>query len=378
MRVLHFYKAYFPTSIGGVEQVINQLCRGSQNLGVTSEVVTLIATKEEENTIEIDGHLVHRCKSNFEIASTPFSISAFFKLYSLSKKADVIHYHFPYPFADLLHFLLRFKKPSLVTYHSDIIKQKYLLKLYRPLMLWFLKDVDQIVVTSPNYLRTSNILSLFKDKVNVIPIGLDKKTYPSAIPGRMNYWKKRLGEKFFLFIGVIRYYKGLHILVEAARNSEYKIVIVGAGPIEKSLKEQAKKIGVNNIHFVGRLSDSEKVAILELSYAVVFPSNLRSEAFGVSLLEGAMYGKPLISSEIGTGTSYINKNKITGLVVPPNNPAELRKAMDYLWNNKNEADEMGKNAQKRYQELFTAERMVKSYNEIYGQLKNISFEQKRK
>ena len=235
-------------------------------------------------------------------------------------------------------------------------------------MMKFLNSVDNIVATSPNYLKTSDVLSKYKDKVSVIPIGLDKRTYPSAIPERLDYWKERFGEKFFLFVGVIRYYKGLHILIEAARNSEYPIVIVGAGQVENSLKEQAKKLGVDNIHFVGRISESEKVALLELSYAVVFPSHLRSEAFGISLLEGAMFGKPMISSEIGTGTTYINIDKEAGVVVPPSDSVALRKAMDYLWSNPGEAKRMGENAENRYWKLFTAEKMTQSYFELYKQL----------
>ena len=166
----------------------------------------------------------------------------------------------------------------------------------------------------------------------------------------------------------MRYYKGLHILIEAARNSDYPIVVVGAGPIEKELKDQVESLGINNIYFVGFVSDEDKVALFTLSYAVLFPSHLRSEAFGISLLEGAMYGKPLISSEIGTGTTYINIVGETGIVVPPSDPGALRKAMDYLWNNPVVAKKMGKRAEKRYWDLFTADKMAKSYVDLYQSL----------
>lgn len=121
-----------------------------------------------------------------------------------------------------------------------------------------------------------------------------------------------------------------------------------AGPVEQELKEQAAKLGVNNIHFIGYLSDFEKVALLELCYAVVFPSHLRSEAFSISLLEGAKYRKPLISSEIGTGTTYINIDKETGVVALLSEPAALRQAMDYLWNNPKKAQTLGKRAEEHY------------------------------
>ncbi len=369
MKVLHFYKTYLPDTIGGTEQVINQIARGTVSLGVTTEVLSLSPVKVAR-TVDVDGHKVHRCRSNITLASTPLSASAFLRFHQLAKNADLVHYHFPYPFTDLLHIVSRVKKPTLLTYHSDIIKQKHMLKLYRPLKHRFLSSVSHIVATSQNYVDTSNVLSKFKYKTSVIPIGLDKATYPTAKPERLNYWRDRFGQRFFLFVGVIRYYKGLHILIDAARNSDYPIVIVGAGPIEQELKLHAKKLGVSNIHFVGFIPDQDKVALLELCYAVIFPSHLRSEAFGISLLEGAMYGKPLISSELGTGTSYINNNNDTGIVVPPSDAKALRQAMDFLWNNPDVSAAMGERAEARYWDLFTAEKMAQSYVDMYRKLLN--------
>ena len=371
MKVLHFYKTYLPDTIGGLEQSINQIARGTKTLGVDTEVLTLSKTVVDR-TVEVDGHLVHRCRSNFELASTPFSASAFMRFRQLARKADIIHYHFPYPFADVLHFATGVNKPCLITYHSDIIKQKLLLRLYAPLMRRFMASVDHIVATSPNYLESSDVLSRYRNKTSVIPIGLDKSTYPVASDKTKASWRERFGPRFFLFIGVIRYYKGLHILVDAARNSSYPIVIVGAGPVEKELKEHAAMLGISNIHFLGFLSDEDKVALLELCYAVVFPSHLRSEAFGITLLEGAMYGKPLISSEIGTGTSFVNIDKETGLVVPHSNPVALRKALDHLWDNPELANVMGKRAENRYWKLFTAKQMAQSYFELYQNLHSMA------
>jgi len=353
--------------MGGIEQVINQLARGCVKLGVKVDVLSLTPNKVPR-TLEIDGYTAHRARLDFQIASTGFSVSAFWRFFQLAKQADIIHYHYPWPFMDVLHFVTRVCKPTIVTYHSDIIRQVHLNKLYRPLKRQFLGAVDCIVATSPNYLATSTVLAKYKNRVKVIPIGLDKTTYPAVTPERLQYWQEKVGSKFFLFVGLIRYYKGLHILLEAAQGTNYAIVIVGAGPIEHELRENAEKLGLKNVYFLGYQSDEDKVALLTLSYAVVFPSHLRSEAFGVSLLEGAMYGKPLISSEIGTGTSYVNITGETGLVVPPSDPVALRIAMTYLWDNPAQAKEMGQAAEKRYYQYFTAEKMVQSYVELYKKL----------
>lgn len=367
MKVLHFYRTYYPDSFGGIEQVIRQMAVGTARLGVCNEVLTL--TRDKHNLeLEFEGHQVHRAPLNFEIASTGFSWTAVTRFAELARQADVIHYHFPWPFMDLAHFLARVCKPSVVTYHSDIVRQKYLLKLYAPLKHNFLNDVTRIVATSPNYLATSPILERYKDKTEIITYGLDKSIYPVPSEALLQHWRQRVGERFFLFVGMLRYYKGLHILLEAAAGTDIPVVIVGDGPVEAELKRQAQSLGLNNVHFLGALPEPDKVALLTLCYALAFPSHLRSEAFGISLLEGAMFGKPMISSEIGTGTTYINVAGQTGLVVPPSDPLAFRQAMQYLLDHPEQAAQMGQRAQQRYIELFTADRMAKNYLQLYQQV----------
>ena len=367
MKVLHFFKTAFPDTMGGVEQVIHHIARGANPLGVKTDVLSLTPDRMPR-TIEVDGYLAHRARLDMQIASTGFSLSSFLRFAELANQADIVHYHFPWPFMDVVHFATRIKKPSVVTYHSDIIRQKNLLKLYRPLMWKFLGSMHRIVATSPNYVATSDVLARYPEKTSVIPIGLDKAAYPQPQPERLQLWREKLGPKFFLFVGVIRYYKGLHILIEAAQGTDYPIVIVGVGPIEGELKAQAAHLGLHNMHFLGRLPDEDKVALLTLCYGVLFPSHLRSEAFGISLLEGAMYGKPMISSEIGTGTSFVNIADETGLVVPPSDPMALRYAMRYLWEHPTQAAEMGRCAEERYWKYFTADQMVRSYVDLYSAL----------
>ncbi|QQZ42116.1 glycosyltransferase family 4 protein [Pseudomonas sp. SK3(2021)] len=318
--------------------------------------------------MKIGQHEVHQARLDFQLASTGFSYSVFKQFREMAAEADVVNYHFPWPFMDLVHFVSGPNKPCVATYHSDIIRQRHLLKLYRPLMNRFLNSVDRIVAASPNYLHTSDVLQQFPDKTRVIPYGLDKAGYPQPDAERTAHWHQRLGERFFLFVGVMRYYKGLHILLDALKDVDYPVVIVGAGPLEAELHAQAAALGLRNLHFLGRLGDEDKVALLQLSYAIVFPSHLRSEAFGISLLEGAMYGKPMISSEIGTGTSYINIHGETGLVVPPSDPLALRAAMRQLWDNPEQAAQMGLKAEARYRQLFTADEMGRRWSELYQEL----------
>ena len=366
-KVLHFFKTYYPDSFGGIEQAIFQMCKGTASYGYTSEVLTLSANAHKE-PVEFSGHLVHQAKLDLQVASTGFSWSAFRKFSDFARQADIVHLHYPWPFMDIVHFASGHGKPTVVTYHSDIIRQKTLLNLYRPLKHRFLASVDRIVATSPNYLATSPVLNLYREKIVEITYGLEKSTYPVPTSELLANWRAQLPERFFLFVGMLRYYKGLHILLDALQGVDYPVVIVGSGPVEDELKKHVARLGLRNAHFLGQLPDEDKVALLTLCYGVVFPSHLRSEAFGLSLLEGAMYGKPMISSEIGTGTTYINIKDETGLVVPPRDPNALRQAMSYLWEHPLEAKAMGKRAEERYWQYFTADKMAKSYADLYGDL----------
>jgi glycosyltransferase involved in cell wall biosynthesis len=363
MNILHLYKAALPHSMGGVEQVIHQLAKGAVEKGANVEVLAL--NRGPRDVVDGGGYKVYYQPTLFEVASTPFSLKAFYKFRELSKKADIIHYHYPYPFADLLHLGCCPRKPSIVTYHSDIVRQRKLLKLYKPLQKRFLSSMDRIVATSPNYVQTSETLQDYVDKVSVIPLGLEESSYPEPSIERLDHWKKRVGSKFFLFIGVLRYYKGLHILLDALKEADYPTVIIGTGPEENTLKQKANEYGLKNIHFLGHVSDEDKAALLKLCYAFVFPSHLRSEAFGLSLVEAAMFGKPMISCEIGTGTSYINIHGETGYVVKPNDSVELAQCMLMLWKDEIKIGQFGKSARKRYILAFKSSIMTKNYMDLY-------------
>ena len=366
MRVLHIYRTYFPETQGGLEEVIRQICLNTRAHGVRSRVLCTSANVTPR-VVRRREAAVFRSRLDVEIASCSMSLQALPMFRRLLRWADVVHYHFPWPFADLLHFAGRVRVPSVLTYHSDIVRQRVLAFLYAPLMRRFLGSVDRIVCTSPNYLATSNILRRFRD-VDVVPIGLTPASYPKPSAERLAEVRVRYGDGFFLFVGVLRYYKCLHILLDALVDAPYRAVIVGSGPTERELKAQARRLGLANVVFAGRISDEEKVALLALSRAFVFPSYMRSEAFGVTLLEGAMHAKALISTEVGSGTSHVNVDGETGLVVEPESPRALREAMDRLHRQPALAERLGANARRRFERLFTGQLMGERYAGIYASL----------
>lgn len=367
MNILHVYKTFMNDTVGGVEQVIAHIARTSNMDDFEHHVLSLSKNGADIET-SFGGIKNIRYREQCNIASNGMSFSMLREFQEIVEPYDLIHYHFPWPFADLMHLLWRIKKPSIVTYHSDIVRQKKWLALYKPVMHRFLSSVDMLVATSPNYLETSPVLQRYKNKTRVIPLGISKRYYAVPSDSCIEQWRQRLGPRFFLFVGVLRYYKGLHILLQALQHTSYPVVIAGSGPVEMELKAQAQRLKLSHVHFLGQVSAEDKHALLQLCTAMVFPSHLRSEAFGVSLLEGAMFGKALISTEIGTGTSFINLHEKTGLVVPPNDPPALRQAMDFIWNHPEDALRMGEQAAERYQFLFTGSKMVSEYEKLYQKI----------
>ena len=366
MRVLHVYRTYFPETQGGLEEVIRQISLNTKRLGTESRILTLSEAPSNQ-PIARPEITVYQTKKHAEIASCSISLNAIKQFRELVEWADIVHYHFPWPFADCLHLWCSVNKPTVLTYHSDIVRQRLLKIVYGPVMHRFLGQIDKIVCTSPNYFATSETLTKYQDKVEVIPIGLDRDAYTS-VEDRRVVNASQIIKPYFLFVGVLRYYKGLHILLDAIKDAPYQVIIVGSGPTEKELKQQAAELELTNVLFTGHVSDQEKVRLIKSSRGVVFPSYLRAEAFGVTLLEGAMFGRPLISTEVGSGTTHVNVHNKTGLVVAPGSAKALRKALDYLFENKAEAEEMGRQAEQRYQQLFTGQQMGDRYFEVYQEL----------
>ena len=364
LRVLHVYKTYFPDTMGGIEKVLLQLTEGLSRRNVRNRILVLSPNPTPSVIVRSEAE-VFRYPITFQVASNPFSWQAWKCFPEHVTWADIVHYQFPWPFADLLYLGHGRKKPSVVTYQSDIVRQKTWMKIYRPLMFRFLNSVDRVIATSPDYQRTSEVLAQLGNETEVIPNGLDDANCPPASEARVAHWRGSLGEGFGLFVGVLRYYKGLETLVLAASHVRARIVIAGDGPELDRLRALAKAESVTNLVFLGHVSEEDKAALLKLASVFVFPSHLRSEAFGMSLIEAAMHSKPMISCEIGSGMSYINKHNVTGLVVPPEVPRALASAIQLLVDNPRLAKTMGSAARMRYQALFTGEQMANSYYSLY-------------
>jgi glycosyltransferase involved in cell wall biosynthesis len=355
VKILHITKQFEDKIFGGVENLIDQISLNSKKLGIISDVYTL-----KKKKIKKKKYKVFFDKQHFSFFSTPISLNCFYNFYKTSKKYDIINFHFPWPFMDILSFLVSNKK-ILITYHSDIINKNFFYYIYFPLMFLFFLRSKKIVVTSKQYFNSSSFLKFFKKKIMIIPIGIKQFSF-------FRKPKKKIYKKYFIFVGNLRDYKGLKYLIEAFKSIDCNLIIVGNGKENKIVKENIKNR--NNILHLTRVSESEKAFLIKNSLGLILPSIDRREAFGIALIEASSLGKPLISTKVNSGSSFINLNYKTGLEIKPKSVSNIIKACNFLIKYKRKSQKMGHNSYNRFKNIFTIEVMIKKYFELFVNFKS--------
>lgn len=364
MKILQVNKLYYPW-LGGVEVIVQQISEGlNHKQGIDIEVLVCSASRGRRQVDEINGVRVHRAGGFGIFWGMPVSFD-FFRLFRvLRNQYDIIAFHHPFPLADLA--LLFFKPQKLIVhYHSDIIRQKGLEFFFRPLLLHTLKMADKIVVSNPNLINSSPYLRNFKSKCRVVPFGVDLSRFEKDESSAVEKLKDRYGN-FVLFVGRLNYYKGLQYLIEAMRGVGANLVMVGEGPEKKNLELRIKNQGLkNNVFLLPHQKQRHLINFYKACQVFVLPSIFRSEAFGIVLIEAMACGKPVISTELGTGTSWVNQDGQTGLVVAPRDSRALKLAIEKLLQNKELAQKMGQQAKQRVKEKFVLKTMLSQIANIY-------------
>jgi rhamnosyl/mannosyltransferase len=286
----------------------------------------------------------------------------------LAENADILHFHLPNPTAVMSYLIAGLNRKAVATYHSDIVRQRKLALFYRPFLKCFLNRIDRIIATSPNYVEFSNILSQYRLKCQVVPLGIPLSRFTSQADNQLKVELliQEHGMRLVLFIGKFRYYKGLHVFIEAMKQVNGKLLMIGEGYLEEDLKKQVAANELDGkVTFLGELSDNEATAFLRACDIVVLPSVERSEAFGIVQLEAMACGKPVICTELGTGTTFINQHQKTGIVVEPNNPDALANAVNLLLDNPNLRKQYGQAGFNRVEKYFSVDRMINDLIAVY-------------
>jgi rhamnosyl/mannosyltransferase len=368
MRILQIYKDY-PPVVGGIEHHLRDLSEGLAQRGHTVTVLATSRDRQSTITQPTPGLTLIRAARSAHLASTPLSVDMLRQAMGIS--ADLIHLHFPYPPGDLTALLVPNQLPLVVTYHSDIVRQQLLLRAYRPLLMHTLGRAQRILATSPAYIASSPWLARYAAKCTVVPLGVDLTRFGQAQPTQVAAWRARFGpEPIALFVGRLRYYKGLHVLLEALPSVPGLVVaLAGTGPEQERLATQAHRLGIQDrVRFLGNIPDADLPALYQASDMFVLPSHLRAEAFGISLTEALASGLPAISTELGTGTSFVNQHGQTGIVVPPNDPVALARALTTLTVAPELRHFYGANARARIATHFTRDQMIRSVEQVYREV----------
>ncbi|MEI6452830.1 MAG: glycosyltransferase, partial [Actinomycetes bacterium] len=261
--------------------------------------------------------------------------------------------------------------PSVVLYHSDIVRQKRLLTAYRPFLERFLDRVDLIVTSSPNMVRGSELLAPRAEKCRVVPFGLPaaRLTATPAVLRRAEELRgAHAGRHVVLFVGRLVYYKGVDVLVRAMLGVDADLVLIGRGPLEAELRELAIAGGsAARVTFLGPQTDDELSAWYHAADVLCLPSVARSEAFGLVQIEAHAAGTPVVSTDLPTGVPYANPDGVTGLIVPPGDAAALAAALNRLLGDDELRARLGAQAQARARRELTVPRMVAGTLDVYAE-----------
>lgn len=370
LKVLQVNKLYYPFT-GGVEQVVQEIAEGLSN---RIKIKVLVCSKDGRDSTEvINGVKVHRSKSFYMLGNLPLSVKFIRDLKKISRNYDIIHFHMPFPVGDLAGLLSGYKGKIVVWWHSDIVRQKKMMLLYRPVMECFLKRADAIIVATKGHIDGSAYLKPYAEKCRIIPFGVDAELEQNAdawLAKRDEEKEEAGGAVRFLFVGRLIYYKGCKVLLEAFRQVENaELTIVGSGVMEDELKEIAEKNHLmDRVHFLGALDREALYGQFARCDVFVLPSIARSEAFGLVQIEAMSYKKPVINTNLPSGVPYVSIHGQTGLTVEPENVQELADAMNWMVKHPEERKLMGERAKKRVKEEYQKSRMVEKVLELYHEL----------
>lgn len=373
MKILHVYKDY-PPILGGIENHVKLLAEGQAQYGHTvTALVTNPVGARTTRTVE-NAVAVIRAGRLATVASTPLSPALAWQL--SRQRPDVIHLHFPYPVGEVSQWLLRRGSATVLSYHSDIVRQAGILRFYRPLLRRVLAFVDAIIIGSPP-MRGSAYLAEHQAKLRLIPYGIPLGHFgaqPAAVD-LARIQKRYLDQSAaaatprLLFVGRLRYYKGLDTLIRALPDIPGQLWVVGVGPMAAEWKALAQACGVSDrITWLGEVSDADLPALYHLADLFVLPASHPSEAFGLVQVEAMAAGVPVICTELGTGTSYVNQDGVTGRVVPPRDPVALAAAIRELWADPAKLAAMSIAARARVEAEFAQAVMVERVLEVYQNL----------
>ena len=334
IKVLQMGKFFHPYK-GGIELVSLGLAQALNNDQVECDVLCFAHDSEAfEEKFEFK---VIRARSILKFGSTCLSLDFIRILKKIGDDYDVIHIHLPNPMAHLALLLCRPKAKIVLHWHSDIIRQKIISKLYKPFLKDLINKASAVIGATKSHVNESDYSELFYGKKFVIPYIFDHEKLASRPVNNQDVemLRKKFGDKKVLFsVGRHVYYKGFNNLISATKflSHDYVVLIGGIGPDTDNLLSSIELHGLKDrVYLLGRLTDEELINYLDYCSIFVLPSNFRSEMYGMVQLEAFARSKPVICSDIPrSGVTYVGKHDVTGLNVPINSPKAIAEAAEFI------------------------------------------------
>ena len=369
LKVLHLGK--FDGDVGGIERHLRALLRAMPS---EVEVVNLVANNRwTTDTHRRNTYETVRVASIGTLASVALAPSMPLVARRLHRQHqfDLVHLHFPDPLGHLTAMALPRTVRRVISWHSDIVKQKWALSLYSPIVQSFVRDADALIGATPQHFeRSSQIPAGRPGQIReVIPYGFDRAVLATSAESkrvREELLRQRSGRPLIFSVGRHVYYKGLDVLIRAMQSLDAVLWIGGQGPLTSPLKQLASDLDLGErVKFVGFVPDPLLVAYFEACDVFCMPSVERAEQFGLVQLEAMYCGKPVVTTRLGTGVEFVTLDGETGLLVPPNDPHALADALRTLLGNPALRARMGTAGQRRVEEVFSVKQMVRKTIDVY-------------
>ena len=365
---------YYPPVVGGIEAHVRDL---SEALVAAGHQVRVVCSNTESRHVEetINGVEVIRVPRFIEKAATPIARRYASVLEHEARQSDITHFHFPYPWGEFFwtRGSVSKKVPYVVTYHTDIVRQKKALALYRPFLARFLDRASLIMASSPQLIEYSPYLSPRKESCRQVDFGLrlDHIADNTAAIQRGRELRASLASTrpVVLFTGRLVYYKGVDVLVDAMPSVEAEFVVIGSGPLEEEMRARADMLGVSErLHMLGHVSDEDLAAWYHAADVFVLPSVETSEAFGLVQIEAQAAGTPVVSTLLKSGVPYANLDGVTGFSVEVGSAEALAEGVNRILDDPELALRLSAQAKERALTQFSIPRMVENVVKVYEEV----------
>ena len=370
MKILQVGK-FYPIR-GGVEKVMYDLMLGLSGREIRCDMLCAVTEKQRPGMIPLNPYARLLCMPTlFKLSATMISPAMIFRLRRIQHEYDIIHIHHPDPMACLSLFLSGYKGKVVLHWHSDILKQKMLLRFYQWLQQWLIRRADIIVGTSPVYVQQSPFLKNVQHKIGNIPIGIDELNPDSETVAAIR--AKYAGKKIIYSLGRLVEYKGYEYLIRAAKylDNNYIVLIGGGGMLQAQLQRLIDELGVaDRVKLLGYIQDDQMIAAYFMACDVFCLSSIwKTEAFGIVQIEAMSCGKPVVATRIPeSGVSWVNEDGVSGYNVEPEQAEALADAIVRIVSDPQQYAALAAGARKRYETLFTQEKMIDKCLTLYREL----------